>query len=762
VAPTLTVVGTQTIAEGSLLNLVDIGSFTDPGFNNKLNAGNPSNGGEFEETFTFIIDWGDGKPDSAGVATVDAFGSVGVNTAGSFGGSHTYADNGTYVVTVMVFDDDGGQHQRTFAVNVLNVAPALDAIADRTLSEGSLLSITNLGLLSDPGFDNPDNPVVGGELAETFTYTINWGDGTTTEAGGATVDLVGSPGVRTAASFDGAHTYADDGVYTVTVTVFDDDDGQAVRTFLVTVNNVAPTLTLTLNPSLIAPIDEGGTTVVNFSAIFSDPGFDNALNTAPGLSEGPPETFESFTYTVDWGDGKGDNFPYAPGNVPDYDPTYVAGMPGTPTTGSIAETFQHRYTDNDLDGTKDARYTVTVTLNDDDGGVSVRTFEVIVYNVDPHLEPPPTLQATTVNREGQSTLLLIFNDPRITDPADPNEESFEILIDWENDGTFVVEQFVPLTDPQVGNAPRFYAFTHTYLAPPDTDNPAADITITVKIRDDDFGTATSRPENRDLAANPLGTLDGQSNIESVEITNTGLGGEAFRIDTTPQVELLTFPERPVVQADLATDEIGAAIAVVADEGGSAGDSRAAGERFLALQVIYPDGTRSELYRLPSQVLNNLQALFRNLPDNRYAIYLVQSETNARRLVIDVFVRNGKVIDPGDDSEGARDRPPTDEAATAPATPGDEDIKPLPAVDGTVDGAEPIDASSAVEPKADLPNRFPSSTAVYHRTALAGVALALSGAARNWQEQLQQTVAGAKPNQWKRLRTAGHRRRRKPR
>ena len=71
------------------------------------------------------------------------------------------------------------------------------------------------------------------------------------------------------------------------------------------------------------------------------------------------------------------------------------------------------------------------------------------------------------------------------------------------------------------------------------------------------------------------------------------------------------------------------------------------------------------YRLPAKVLNNLPALFRNLPDNHYKIYLVQSETNARRLVIEVFVRNGKLIDPGDDSEGARDRPPTEEATTRP-------------------------------------------------------------------------------------------------
>ena len=60
-------------------------------------------------------------------------------------------------------------------------------------------------------------------------------------------------------------------------------------------------------------------------------------------------------------------------------------MPGVPTTGSIIETFKHRYTDNDLDGTKDASYTVTITLKDDNGGEATQTFTVTVYNVNPFL-----------------------------------------------------------------------------------------------------------------------------------------------------------------------------------------------------------------------------------------------------------------------------------------------------------------------------------------------------------------------------------------
>ncbi|HEX6960959.1 MAG TPA: PKD domain-containing protein [Lacipirellula sp.] len=730
VAPVLTVVGDQTVNEGGLLSLTNVGTFTDPGFNNLLN---PIPGGETAETFTYTIDWGDGTTDSSGAATIDVPGGVGVLTAGSFDGSHTYADNGVYTVTVTVFDDDSGQHQRTFAVEVNNVAPTLAPIAERTTDEGSLLTLVNVGQLTDPGFDNPSNPVPGGELAETFTYTVDWGDGTAIDSGAATIDQLGSPGVLTAASFDGSHTYADNGMYTVTVTVHDDDGGQVVQTFLVTINNVAPTLVLTVDESLITPIDEGGTTEVTITGVFSDPGFDNPNNTAGGGEGGTAQTEEFFTYQVYWGDNTAPEV---------FTLSDVNGSPGVDSTGAIAKFFTHEYVDNDLDNVKDARYTVEVTVLDDDGGSHTQTFEVIVYNTNPVLQP---IVATAVNTNGETTLTLTFDDL-----GDLDVEKFDILIDWGDN--------LPIADPLErfeieasydDATPQSFVFTHTYTGPPDPLHPAADIVISVKIRDDDFGTATSRPD-----ADPL-TIDGQSNIETVTITNPGLGAEPFRIDTTPQVELLTFPERVTPQAELEGDQIRAAVATANDQGGSAGDSRAVGERFLELRVINPDGSESEGYRLRTEVLSNLQSLFRNLPDNRYAIYLVQSETNVRRLVIDVFVRNGKVIDPGDDSEGARDRPPTDESTAAPEEPAGAQAPPqeLPADDT-------MDAGAAAEPTIELPARFPSSTALYHRSALAGVALALSAAGRDWRRSMEQTIASAKPGQWKRLRTAGHRRPRK--
>ena len=709
VAPTLTVGGDQTIDEGALLDLPALGQFTDPGFNNPLNSGNILNGGEEVESFTYKINWGDGSPEDSGAATSVINGGVGVPTTGAITGSHVYADNGVYTVTVTVYDDDGGESTKTFLVTVNNVDPSLTfANPNPTVDEGSAVTLDGLGVgVTDPGFNNS---ALG--TNETFTGdTVDWGDGT----GPVTLAITTTPGggptnAPTTGSFSHAtHYYADNGTYTVTVRLRDDDGGFINRTFTIVVENVAPSLTLT-NDVLV--IDEGDTLTLPNLGTFSDPGFDNPANAGNG------ETEEFFHYTIDWGDGTGTSAPIAAAKV--------NGGPNVDTIGTLVG--EHQYLDND----EDNKYTITVTLYDDDGGTVVKTIEVTVKNVSPKLNP---IVATDVNSKGETTLNLEF--------IDPGQDEFTIIIDW-GDNQLPEKVIIP-----AGATSLSFQYTHKYDEPPDPNNPTKDIKISVQILDDDSfkaGVDSNDP----------------SNIESVEISLPGLGAEKFRIDTTPQVAILTFPDRQPTVLLTSTPEARLANSDSADVGGGGGDSRATSERYLELRVINPDGSPGEEFRLPSKVLSNLPALFRNLPDNHYAIYLVQSETNARRLVIEVFVRNGKLIDPGDDSEGARDRPPTEEATSraveepaAAAPRGDEALPITPE-------APTLEPQGAIELPAPPATPFPSSSTMYHRTTLAGAAIALSGAGRTWHKQLERALAQARPEQLKRLRTAGHRRPKKPR
>ena len=134
-------------------------------------------------------------------------------------------------------DDDGSTATASFQVIVTNVPPTLAVVNAQTITEGELLSITNLGLLTDPGFDN-----LAMATQETFNYIVNWGDGTWSDVGEVTVHTTGSPGVFTGGSFNGSHRFAADGLYTVAVTVTDDDGGSVTTSFEVNVDPLQETI----------------------------------------------------------------------------------------------------------------------------------------------------------------------------------------------------------------------------------------------------------------------------------------------------------------------------------------------------------------------------------------------------------------------------------------------------------------------------------------------------------------------------------------
>ena len=162
-----------------------------------------------------------------------------INASGGPGtvyGSHVYADNRSYNAAITVRDSAGASVTQNKVITVDNALPVLTVAGDQTITVNDTLSITDIGTITDSGFRN--NSAIP-PSDETFTYTIDWGDGSIVHTGSATIDALGSAGSPTRGSFDGLHTYGESGLYTVTVVVEDDDGGVATETFQVNVTDAS-------------------------------------------------------------------------------------------------------------------------------------------------------------------------------------------------------------------------------------------------------------------------------------------------------------------------------------------------------------------------------------------------------------------------------------------------------------------------------------------------------------------------------------------
>ncbi|UCF30634.1 MAG: PKD domain-containing protein, partial [bacterium] len=414
--PTVLVLGNQTADEGEPVDF--FGSVTDE---------------DVDDTHTYRWDFGDGT-----------------SVTGTLSPSHSFPDNGLYTVTLTATDNNGGSGTDSLTVTVANVAPTAKAGDDQEVDEGQAVAL--LGDQDDPG------------TGDTHSYLWDFGDS--------------SPA---STSRNPIHVYADNnggGLYTVTLTVTDDEGEADTDTLVVTVNNVPPSVGI----SLAGPAYRNQE--ASFAGSFTDPAGpadepyvflwdfgDGATST----SQNPTHTFTAFgdyrvTLTVT--DKDSDFGAYAStvtvaNRNPVADPRVNQGTIAEGSSASFTGSFSdpdvgdthtflwdfgdssptstsrnptHIFADNDADGL----YTVTFTVTDSGSGQGTGTLTVTVNNIPPTAnagsaapvdEGSPVSFAGVGNDVGSDTLSFRwkFGDGNST------EGTLSPIHTYEDNGSYTVE-----------------------------------------------------------------------------------------------------------------------------------------------------------------------------------------------------------------------------------------------------------------------------------------------------------------------------------
>ena len=164
------------------------------------------------DTVTFIDDATD--PDGSVVEWEWDFGDGNTSTARD--PAHSYAHDGLYTVNLTVTDDDGATGTTTGSLLVINMPP----IVNYSYTPAEPTDIQDISFTGNA--TDPDGTIV--------NYTWTYGDGNTSYGVNAT------------------HRYADNGTYTATLTVTDNQDGKTSRSYDINVSNVPPSASFTYEP----------------------------------------------------------------------------------------------------------------------------------------------------------------------------------------------------------------------------------------------------------------------------------------------------------------------------------------------------------------------------------------------------------------------------------------------------------------------------------------------------------------------------------
>jgi PKD repeat protein len=176
-------------------------------------------------------------------------------------GTHVYGDNGNFPAVVTLNGSRLGSKAYPVTVPITNALPTFLGRGNATATAGQPLALQRIGQFTDAGFGVP---LISPPKTETFTYRIQWGDGSPADTGNATVEALGSPTQLTKGYFHGSHTYASAGTYTVTLTVTDDDGGAAQQQFQIVVAP-KPRLSVSIDRTSISEAAGAGAAVLTVS-----------------------------------------------------------------------------------------------------------------------------------------------------------------------------------------------------------------------------------------------------------------------------------------------------------------------------------------------------------------------------------------------------------------------------------------------------------------------------------------------------------------
>ena len=477
---------------------------------------------------TLVIHWGDSE-EGGETTTITTDGPLPENTSlaelgdglWGFSAVHTYRDDNPTAtpsdereIVVTLTDDTGQEVSGSTSLMVNNAAPLAESLAADQASVNESDSVSITGFFTDMG------------LEDSHTVTIDWGDSgptttLTTEGpnpAGSTLSDLGDGRW----GYSATNQYRNNGEYTVTALIVDDDTGEASTSVTVLVENQGPTIELfELSESTI---DEDGSVVV--TGRFFDPGLDDThrveLHWGGGTADQPDEGTTTFTTAgIDLrepGDG-----------TPVIRPRKRFRRLVNLGEGWWSFTAAHQYLDDKPSLTSQDPFTISATVTDSDGAQDSRTATLLVQNVEPELT---SLELSTdqISEGDSATVSGTFFDPRISD-------THVIEIEWDDAAlaTTTISTAGPnpagtsLTNLGAGN--WSFSATHRYDDDDPTDTSSDISTITVRVADDDLGTTSSdlslvvnnvSPELGPLEPNLTTISSDQTLVVSGTLTDVGI------------------------------------------------------------------------------------------------------------------------------------------------------------------------------------------------------------------------------------------------